>query len=166
MSKKHYSAFKIDYKTVVNALFTQVSVGSGLVFNQNDVNNVQFQNITALWDTGATNSVISQSIATKLKLVPIDRQEIAGVNGTSIVDVHIVSFLLPMPDGNPIIFPNLRVNVGILHGFDMLIGMDVIQNGDFSISNAQNHTHFSFCVPPHDRPICLYEKSLKINKRK
>lgn len=163
---KHYSAFKVDYEHIVNALFTQVSAGSGFVFNNDEIKNVKFQNITALWDTGATNSVISQSLAKKLNLMPIDRQEIAGVNGTSIVDVHIISLLLPMPDGNPIIFPNLRVNVGVLHGFDMLIGMDVIQNGDFAISNAQAHTHFSFCVPSHEKPICLYEKSIKVNKRR
>ena len=165
MSKKYYNAFKIDYDNVVRALFTDVSIGSGLVFNHNDINKIKFQKVKALWDTGATNSVISQSLSEKLQLVTIDREEIMGVNGRNVVSVNVISLVLPMPE-NPIIFPNLRVNVGVLHGFDMLIGMDIIQNGDFAISNSQNHTHFSFCVPPHEKPICLYEKSMKINKRK
>jgi hypothetical protein len=43
--------------------------------------------------------------------------------------------------------------------------MDVIMLGDFSISNGDSKTLFSFAVPPFPTKIDLYEKTLSVNKR-
>ena len=32
--------------------------------------------------------------------------------------------------------------------FDMVIGMDIINMGDFAVCNADNKTSFSFIIPP------------------
>jgi hypothetical protein len=41
----------------------------------------------------------------------------------------------------------------------MLIGMDIIGLGDFSISNGENSTLFSFAVPPFTNKVDLLEKA-------
>jgi hypothetical protein len=41
----------------------------------------------------------------------------------------------------------------------MLIGMDIIGLGDFSISNGENSTLFSFAVPPFTNKVDLVEKA-------
>jgi preprotein translocase subunit SecA len=45
----------------------------------------------------------------------------------------------------------LYVTEGILSGTDVLIGMDIISKGDFSITASQQKTKFSFQIPStHD----------------
>ena len=45
----------------------------------------------------------------------------------------------------------------------MLIGMDIIRLGDFSISNGAGKTLFTFAMPPFDDKIDLYEKAISVN---
>jgi hypothetical protein len=47
---------------------------------------------------------------------------------------------------------------------DLLIGMDIILLGDFSISNCGGKTLFSFAIPPFENKTDLYEKALAVNK--
>jgi hypothetical protein len=48
---------------------------------------------------------------------------------------------------NQVAFPFVKVTEGVLSGFDLLIGMDIITMGDFSITNVGGKTTFSFRVP-------------------
>jgi hypothetical protein len=47
-----------------------------------------------------------------------------------------------------------------------LIGMDVINTGDFSISNYGGKTVFSFALPPFENRTDLLEKANAVNKRR
>jgi hypothetical protein len=47
----------------------------------------------------------------------------------------------------------------------MLIGMDIIRYCDFSISNGNGKTLFSFAMPPFENKTDHYEKALKINMK-
>ncbi len=97
-----------------------------------------------IWDTGATNSVITQKIVDDLKLKPTGVTKINSVEGEGTSPVYLVDFLLPMG----VIIPGLRVTLGKLaEGNDALIGMDVITLGDFSITNKNNNTKMSFRIP-------------------
>lgn len=98
----------------------------------------------ALWDTGATNTVISQKLVTSLNLPVISKTQIFGVNNLSPTSIHIIDLWLPnycvickIPAAKGDLFPD----------FDVLIGMDIISRGDFSISNFKNRTIFSFRYP-------------------
>jgi len=42
----------------------------------------------------------------------------------------------------------VNVTEGDLHGADLLIGMDIISMGDFSITHKDGNTKMSFCMPP------------------
>lgn len=103
----------------------------------------QIHKYQALWDTGATSTVITRKVAEDLGLKPIGKVKSYHANGESIVDVYAVNLFLP----NQIGFQFLRVTEGILNGFDVLIGMDIITTGDFSITNVGGETCFSFRIP-------------------
>lgn len=109
----------------------------------------------AIWDTGATITCISHKIAKDLKLVAIGFGRMNTANGLIQVPRYKVNLILP----NQISILNLTVS-----GFcgcsdvDMLIGMDVICRGDFSITNANGTTLMSYRMPPSDIHID-YEKN-------
>jgi len=103
-----------------------------------------FTEFRGLWDTGATRTSISNRVATLLKLIPIRQTTIFHATGQSIVNVYDISIVLP----NDILFPFKTVSEGKFSGFDVLIGMDIISQGDFSISNVNGKTTFSFRTPP------------------
>ena len=44
-------------------------------------------------------------------------------------------------------FPKLQVVLGQFPGTDVIIGMDIINRGDFAVSNRNGATSFSFRVP-------------------
>jgi predicted aspartyl protease len=100
--------------------------------------------VNALWDTGATGSVITPNVAKKLGLsvvsqvfisTPTDRNKAANMY---YVDIH-----LP----NKVIVSNISVIEGIPANCDILIGMDIIGFGDFAVSCGGGKTIFSFRVP-------------------
>lgn len=100
----------------------------------------------AIWDTGATNSVISQKVVDALGLVPVSMVEVRGVNSTDRSPVYLVNIILP----SKVICPAVAVTRGGIPGADALIGMDVITWGDFHISNVGGKTVMSFRVPSRD----------------
>jgi len=97
----------------------------------------------AIWDTGATNCVITQSVIDACGLVPIGMAQVHGVHAASVEEVFLVSIYLP----NGVVFPGVRVTRGRFPGADILIGMDIISQGDFAVTNKGGITKFSFRVP-------------------
>ena len=73
----------------------------------------------------------------------------------------MIDILLP----NNVLGSNVVVVEGLPAGCDILIGMNIIQAGDFHISNHDGKTEFSFCMPPHENRIDLVEKSDRVNER-
>jgi hypothetical protein len=98
----------------------------------------------AIWDTGATNSVVTQKAIDACGLKQIGLAQVSGVGGTTTEPTYLVSIQLPQGVG----FNPVQVTRGILgHGSDVLIGMDIITMGDMVITNKNGTTIFSFCVP-------------------
>src|SRR4030042_4196075 len=98
----------------------------------------------ALWDTGATGSVITRKVVDECGLKPISRATIHHANGTSETLVYLISIFLP----NNVCFNSLRVTEGKLAGdTEVLIGMDIIGKGDFAVTNYEGKTAFSFRLP-------------------
>lgn len=97
-----------------------------------------------LWDTGATNTLITNKVAIALNLSVIDRETVYTPSGSHEANVYFIDLWLP----NKVIIPSLRVLEGVLSGgYDLLIGMDVISTGDFAVSNHEKKTVFSFRAP-------------------
>ena len=97
----------------------------------------------ALWDTGATCSVITQKIVDELNLKPTSYGRVSTANGDYETPFFYVDVLLP----NKVIVSNLLVPLGQPSGCDLLIGMDIIAQGDFAVSNFEGKTVFTYRIP-------------------
>lgn len=100
-----------------------------------------------IWDTGAQSSVITKSAAKALGLKPIRKAMVTGVHGAKEVNVYYVNITL----NNKSITLNAQVTeceeLSADHETGMLIGMNIISMGDFSITNYGGNTVMSFRVP-------------------
>ena len=98
----------------------------------------------AIWDTGATGSMISQAVIDACGLKQIDTVNISHAQGTTKdVPVFLVDVYLP----NRVAVIDLRVARVELRNVDVLIGMDIINRGDFAVTNLGGNTKFSFRMP-------------------
>lgn len=97
----------------------------------------------ALWDTGATNSVITNKVVSSLGLKPVSLGKAYTPQGEYTAYKYYIDLTLP----NGVTINKLIVMEGTPFGCDILIGMDVIGRGDFAVSNHQGITSFSFRMP-------------------
>lgn len=136
-NSKHGYCFAYEYAGISRHLITPAKIESAKV-KQETIE------IKALWDTGATCSLIRRETALRLNLQPVSKTFISTPSDKNIPsNVYLISLHLP----NNTTFPNLHVAEGELNGCDMLIGMDVICNGDFAVSNFDGKTAFTFRMP-------------------
>ena len=116
-----------------------------------------------LWDTGATGSVITREIAEILNLKPIDRIKVKGVN--SVVECNVYLLKLVLNNGDVTFDMEVTECEKITdNGVGMLIGMNVINLGDFAITNFNNETTFSFQIPPVETIDFVKKINYKKNK--
>ncbi|MGD2091322.1 MAG: retroviral-like aspartic protease family protein [Candidatus Aminicenantes bacterium] len=152
--KTVHQAFRNCYDHIVRELVTDAAIKSAAILVGED--EPIWINVKAVWDTGATQTVITNRIVKRLKLKPTGKAIVFGVNSQTIVNRYMVDIELP----NKIKFSTFEVLESDLNSqdIDLLVGMDIIQKGDFIISNANGKTTFSFCIPPLEPPIDLLEK--------
>jgi hypothetical protein len=102
------------------------------------------EELRAIWDTGATNTCITQVAADRIGLVPTGLVDMTTAKGTHRASTVLTNVALP----NGVGFHGLRVTICDLgQNVDVLIGMDIIGSGDFAITNFENKTVMSFRVP-------------------
>jgi len=109
------------------------------------------QSYIAIWDTGATNTVISRKVVQELNLQASGRIQVQAVGAGDKVheyetDTYLVNLFLP----NNVLIIGIRVSEGTIGGGDVLIGMDVITHGDFAITNYNGQTWWTFRVPSNE----------------
>ena len=98
----------------------------------------------AMWDTGSNMTVISDKLAKELNLKSIGEIVVDTANGKYKANKYLISISLP----NRLNIENMPISSGNLGpGVDILIGLDLITLGDFSITNIDNKTVFSFRFP-------------------
>jgi len=149
-----YNAFVKKYPFPAPDLNTDIEVFP--------VSSVTRQGTTAyaIWDTGASRTVITHRLMSRLQLIPIETKLVHGVNSRQLVDVVAISIKLP----NGFLIPDIRVFVcDIPSPIDLLIGMDIIRLGDFHISNTGGHTLFSFVIPPLPEQFDLTQEAEALN---
>ena len=145
-------AFTRTYNQRVNVLTSKVHIAGALnplVFPKPpNLQDIAAKEFTAIWDTGATNSVITQKVIDECGLKPIGMAKVFHANGESLTPVYFASVFLPAK----VVVPQLRMSKGILVGdAEVLIGMDIISLGDFAITNKDGKTTFSFRTPSVER---------------
>ncbi len=97
----------------------------------------------AIWDTGATECVISARVVAKLSLKPYGLQHILTAAGLVLTRKYMVSLFLP----NGVLFPSVVATEGNMGSTDVLVGMSIISYGDFAITHKGGDTVFSFQIP-------------------
>jgi uncharacterized protein YchJ len=137
-------SFTVNGTKVLRVLNTKC--GISIAFDPQGGSAPPMEEFNAIWDTGATGSVISRRVAQKLALKPIGKQKVftaSSKDGPETVYEYMIGVRLP----NHVIIPSVTVTEGALNGADMLIGMDIITQGDFAITHKDGKTTFSFQMP-------------------
>lgn len=106
--------------------------------------------VKAVWDTGATCTCISPTLANELKLQKVGEAAVISashtVDRTNIYKVDIIV-------SDNIRFSDVCVcEMNIQYQqIGILIGMDLISQGDFAVSNFNGQTTFTFRKPSKSR---------------
>jgi hypothetical protein len=136
-------AFTTRYNGLTNRILTEVHVTAAFD-PANRPPNLVHHTTQALWDTGATHSVITETTAKALNLTPTGKKVVHHAGGEGEYNTHVVNLFLP----------NKVAIVGVLvsecpdiGGFGAIIGMDIIAGGDIAISNHQGETWVTFRLP-------------------
>ena len=144
MNQFSASSFTVKSDKILRALITDCGIFEAFKPTAESLKkNYKHCNARSLWDTGATGTVITKNIVDQLALKPIGKVKVFHANGEDYVNTYMVNIMLPNNTGIPLV----KVTEGKLNGIDVLIGMDIISKGDFSISNTGGKTIFSFQIP-------------------
>jgi hypothetical protein len=142
MESINYYGFKITYPGIVRSLKSIVRIGFPVFQNESPV--VFKRNISAVWDTGSTNSCISENIAFDFCLEKSRQVICNAVHSQSMVNTYLASLILP----NGLIINEIELcSSKNLSTGDLLIGMDVISKGEFLVSTCNDITTYSFQSP-------------------
>jgi hypothetical protein len=109
-----------------------------------DFKNEHGINCLGVWDTGSEGCLISPKLAENLNLVLISYKIVVGVTGEEISPEYLVNIFLPNGDS----FEDISALVGKnLADDEFIIGMSIINKGDFAITNVNSKTTMSFRTP-------------------
>lgn len=155
------SSFTLKFPSKAREIITDVSVYDSIYMDVEDKSDERVVHTKALWDTGATNCVITPSCAKLLGIKPVGMTNTHHAGGISVSNVYLINVILP----NNVKIENVRFTECSEQGgsFGVIIGMDIITKGDFSITNVGGNTVFSFRTPSM-RTIDFVDESRKIGQ--
>ncbi len=140
------SAFTNIYSGIARALHVDV-----LVSEAGQLDDSKFIKTIAIWDTGATMSNISSSLAQELGLVSTGKKDVKGVHGVQEKLVYDIDIILP----NQFKFQAIKAcecdDLSADGKCRMLIGMDIISLGDMAVTNVNGQTYLTFRIPSIER---------------
>ena len=107
--------------------------------------------VNALWDTGSTESLISEKIVKMIE--PILKNKSKYVTRDVVIECKTYAVSLSLSD--EITFRDVLMKKADLSdkNVDIIIGMDIISRGDFEIRNYNNLVEFAFRIPQKNEPI-------------
>jgi hypothetical protein len=143
MSHKHALTLKGD--GLLRVLSSEVGVSIPVVQGVVSKAQPKIVSFTGIWDTGATGTMVTSKVVGALSLKATGQTDVHTADGTHTCNTYIIDLYLPMME---VAIRGLNVTEGTLVGADVLIGMDVITLGDFSICNSNGKTIMSFGMPP------------------
>lgn len=138
--KNPQHTFTIEVNGIANVLVMDV------ILNSLDTPSKSFKT-RGIWDTGASHSVITQEALDALQLKQVGKRKVS--TGT-ISNVEKPTFLVNVYLKQDVVINGVEITVGTIaaeHGINMLIGMDIINLGDFAITNFEGKTCLSFRLP-------------------
>jgi len=104
----------------------------------------QSKQFCSLWDTGATFTTITRRVVEELRLQIGGYITLNHAGGqTEGAPIFYINLLLY----NNVEIADVRVGLVDITDPDVIIGMDIINRGDFAVSNRNGATSFSFRIP-------------------
>ena len=140
-------SFTIKHKGLSRTLISEILI-SEVVPNKPhrliDIRGINHKKYFAIWDTGATGSLITKKFVQEFGLKPIGVAKVNHAGGESTTNKYLIDLWLP----NKVVMKQVTVIEGILNGdFEILVGMDIICKGDFAVTNKDGNTCFSYRYP-------------------
>ena len=140
-----FDAFTVRYTSISNRITTPVHVWAAFDPIQTPTTPELYAETVALWDTGATASMITRDTAEKLDLVATGSTLIHHAAGVGQANTYIVNIGLP---NRVMVVGVSAVECAEANGqFGLIVGMDIISRGDLAITNLNNATWVSFRIP-------------------
>lgn len=109
-----------------------------------------FKDITAVWDTGATNTTVTPEVA-DFVLLPVVGRSMVGVAGSEeLHPIDLVYGKVELEDGAALTSTFCKNKLP--KGIDMLIGMDLISKDCFTLYTEDQYLVFEFgCMEDVDK---------------
>ena len=136
--------YKKDYGNKASAIITEAYIFTN--FKPGELPKLKFYSPIVAWDTGAEHSSICLEVVEALGLKPIGYTTVMVLGGEETVGLYEVAIGLP----NGKVYHNVKVYGADLDEYAALLGMDIITETDFLITNAQEKTDFQFRTPTVD----------------
>jgi len=140
-----YHAFTQKYPGITNRIITPVDVAAGFD-PKNPPSNPKWLSVSALWDTGASQSVVTATTAKTLGLVETGKSLVHHAGGKGLASTYVVNFGLPNRVGMPGILVSECTDPEH-NQFGAIIGMDIIMSGDIAISNHNGESVVTYRYP-------------------
>ncbi len=102
--------------------------------------------VLAKWDTGATMCAISKELCARLGLSPVQYRTVRSFGFSEGKDLPIDKVLLKLTNGPYTILAEAIVMDPVLPDFDLIIGMNVISAGKFSLTVEKRNISILFEV--------------------
>jgi len=128
---------------------SQCRICAPVDFSKGEMPDKVYTTQNAMWDTGATNTLISSKIIKALGLKPFGKSGLSSANGVIETDTYLVH--VGIPSGS--IVTNILALEDDNEDYEVVIGMDIITQGDFAFSNKDGHSTFSFRIPSQEEII-------------
>lgn len=147
-----HHAFTTRYPGRARVLTTKVGICLPVTVEEAKARKVDIKEYVSIWDTGATNSVITEKVVKDLDLKPFNIVKTNHAGGSSMANVYMVNIALP----NGVMAGQVNVteaqltedpNLSDDEQSRILIGMDIIGAGDLAVTNFQDRTTMSFRIP-------------------
>lgn len=123
--------------------------------------NIKINQFIATWDTGATNTVISEKVVKECNLIPTGVIKVSTAGGVMDAYTYVINIVLP----DNVQINNLKVTGGKLGDTDVLIGMDIITRGDFAVSNYNGQLKFTYREPSLQPIDFVKNQTIKIGEK-
>lgn len=134
---------------IIEAIITECRICPPVDFSKGEMPQKVYTSQNAMWDTGATNTLISSRIVKALGLNPFGTSGISSVNGIIETNTYLVH--VGLPSGS--VVTNVLTLEDDNEDYEVVIGMDIISQGDFAFSNKDGHSTFSFRIPSEEEII-------------
>ena len=145
LPEPQFRALTITHKSRALRIITEVEISEAFDLINPPTPLPKILSTKALWDTGATGSVITKETVKSLGLIPTGTAVVHHLRGSTNCNTYLINFGLP----NKVRVMGVQAIEGedVVGHFGAIIGMDIITEGDFAITNTGRQTCMSFRIP-------------------